>query len=216
MKSFSKWTIEDVEETFQLVLQKDHEQLTAWIIPHQDTSREEEQQLIQLRDKLLDHVWDWNEEELKVYFIIPLLNLVNFEQEYYKPFLDRELSMTFHDETISGRVDFLVASGKRSPKRPFFFIHEYKKERDSSDDPLGQLLIAMVTAQHLNNDGHPVYGTYIMGRYWHFVILAGSSYAVHTGLNATAQEITVILSVLKNTKEIIEQWSATVAGNSHA
>lgn len=216
MKSFSKWTIEDVEETFQLVLQKNHEQLTAWIIPRQDTSREEEQQLIQLRDKLLDHVWDWNEEELKVYFIIPLLNLVNFEQKYYKPFLDRELSMTFHDETISGRVDFLVASGKRSPKRPFFFIHEYKKERDSSDDPLGQLLIAMVTAQHLNNDGHPVYGTYIMGRYWHFVILVGSSYAVHTGLNATAQEITLILSVLKNTKEIIEQWSATVAGNSHA
>lgn len=206
MKSFSKWTIEDVEETFQLVLQNNHEQLTAWIIPPQDTSPEEEQQLIQLRNKLLDHVWDWNEEELKVYFIIPLLNLVNFEQEYYKPFLDRELSMTFHDETISGRVDFLVATGKRSPKRPFFLIHEYKKERDSSDDPLGQLLIAMVTAQHLNNDGHLVYGTYIMGRYWHFVILAGSSYAVHTGLNATAQEIIVILSVLKNTKEIIEQW----------
>jgi hypothetical protein len=34
MKSFSKWTIEDVEETFQLVLQKNHEQLTAWMIPH--------------------------------------------------------------------------------------------------------------------------------------------------------------------------------------
>lgn len=71
-------------------------------------------------------------------------------------------------------------------------------------------MIAMVTAQHLNNDGHPVYSTYIMGRYWHFVILTGSSYTVYSGLNATAQEITLILNVLKNTKEIIEQWSAVV------
>ena len=127
MKLFSKWTIEDVEETFQLVLQNHHEQLTAWMTPHQDISKEEKQQLTQLRDKLVEHVWDWNEEELKVYFIIPLLNLVNFEQKHYKPCLDRELSMTFQDKIISGRVDFLVASGKRSPKRPFFSSRNIKK-----------------------------------------------------------------------------------------
>ncbi len=204
MKSFSKWTIEDVEETFNLVLYQHLEQLEIWMKPA--TPSEEEQKLIPLREKLLEHVWDWNEEELKVYFIIPLLNFVNFDQEHYKPFLDRELSMIHHDEKIAGRVDFVVAYGKRSPKRPFFFIHEYKKEHDSSDDPLGQLMIAMVTAQHLNNDGHPVYGVYVMGRYWHFVVLEGQNYAVHTGLNATNEEIKVIFSVLKNTKAIIEQW----------
>jgi hypothetical protein len=205
MKSFSKWTIEDVEETFNLVLDKHLEELKVWMKPAMLLS-EEELELKPLCEKLVDHVWDWNEEELKVYFIIPLLNLVNFEQERYKPFLDRELSMTYNDEKIAGRVDFVVAYGKRSPKQPFFFLHEYKKEHDSSDDPLGQLMIAMVTAQHLNNDEHPVYGVYVMGRYWHFVVLDGQNYAIHTGLNATNKEIRVILNVLKNTKEIIEQW----------
>ncbi len=206
MKSFSKWTIEDVEETFHLELHQHHEHLKTWMTSQLIPSEKEESQLTQLREKLLAHVWDWNEEELKVYFIIPLLNIINFEQEHFQPFLARELSMTYNDEKVSGVVDFVVASGKRSPKRPFFFIHEYKKEHDSSDDPLGQLMIAMVTAFKLNDDGHPVYGAYIMGRYWHFVVLEEQNYAVHTGLNATTEEITTILNVLKNTKHLINEW----------
>jgi hypothetical protein len=206
MKSFSKWTIEEVEETFHLILQKHHEQLNAWMTPQISPSETEKQQLMQLSEKLLDHVWDWNEEELKVYVIIPLLNLVNFEQENAQPFLSRELSMTYQDEKITSIVDFVVANGKRSPKRPFFFIHEYKKEHDSSDDPLGQLMIAMVTAFKLNNDGHPIYGAYIMGRYWHFVVLDENSYAVHTGLNATNEDRITIWNVLKNTTQIIKEW----------
>jgi len=210
MKSFSKWTIEEVEDTFNLVLQKQHEPLNAWMTPQFSPSKTEEQQLTQLSEKLLDHVWDWNEEELKVYFIIPLLNLVNFEQENAQPFLSRKLSMTYQDDKITSIVDFVVANGKRSPKRPFFFIHEYKKEHDSSDDPLGQLMISMVTAFKLNNDGHPIYGAYIMGRYWHFVVLDKNSYAVHTGLNATIEDITTIWNVLKNTIPIIKEWNIEI------
>jgi hypothetical protein len=206
VKSFSKWTIEEVEETFHIVLQKHYEPLKAWMTPLMSLSEAETQQLTQLQEKLLDHVWDWNEEELKVYFIMPLLDIINFEQAQYKTFLSRELVMTYQDEKIACVVDFLVASGKRSPKRPFFFIHEYKKEHGSSDDPLGQLMIAMVTAQHLNDDKPPVYGVYVMGQYWHFVVLDEQSIAVHTGLNATNDEITTIWNVLKNTKEIIEKW----------
>ena len=206
MKSFSKWTIEDVEETFHVVLHKYDDQLQDWMASHIPPSPEEHEQLGRLQEKLLDHVWDWNEEELKVYFIIPLLNVINFEQTEYQPFLNRELSVEYHHDTVGGTVDFMVASGKRSPKNPYFFIHEYKKEHDASNDPLGQLMIAMVTAQLLNNDGHPVYGAYVMGRYWHFVILVGQHYAVHTGLNAAADEILQIFSVLKKTKELLDVW----------
>ncbi|EDN69801.1 hypothetical protein BGP_3206 [Beggiatoa sp. PS] len=56
MKSFSKWTIEEVEETFNLVLQKHHEQLNAWMTPQLSPFETEKQQLIQLSEKLLDHV----------------------------------------------------------------------------------------------------------------------------------------------------------------
>ena len=167
----------------------------------------EKQQLQLLQEKLLDNVWDWNEEELKVYFIIPLLELIRFEETDCKPFLSRELTMNVEGDTVSGIVDFMVAFGRRSPKRPYFFIHEYKKEHDSSNDPLGQLMIEMVTAQHLNADNHPVYGAYVMGRYWHFVVLHEQSYAVHTGLNAADEEILHIFGVLQNSKKIIGEWS---------
>lgn len=206
MKSFSKWTIEEVEETFYIVLHKQHKLLRQWMNPYPAPTETERQQLQQLQDRLLDSVWDWNEEELKVYFIVPLLELINFQTEHYKPFLSHELSMEIEDETVSGIVDFMVASGKRSPKSPYFFIHEYKKEHDSSNDPLGQLMIEMVTAYTLNNDQHPVYGVYIMGRYWHFVVLHEQAYAVHTGLNATDEELFHIFGVLKNTITIINEW----------
>ncbi len=206
MKSFSKWTIEEVEENFHIEQRKHSELLKRWTASPASPAEAEARQLVELCDKLQDHVWDWNEEELKVYFILPLLNVVNFEQARYRPFLSRELSMTYENEKISGSVDYLIAGGRRSPKRPYFFIHEYKKEHDSSNDPLGQLMIAMIAAQLLNNDAHPVYGAYIMGRYWHFTVLDGRSYSVHTGFNAADKDIGNILGVLKNTKKIIEEW----------
>ena len=208
MKSFSKWKIEEVEETFHLTICKKHPLLEQWMLMQEHATSEEQAQFAQLQERLLDNVWDWNEEELNVYFIIPLLEIVNFKEERYRPFLSRELSVRYHDETIAGSVDFMVASGVRSPKAPYFFLHEYKKEHDSSDDPLGQLMIAMVVAQLSNQDGHPVYGVYVMGRYWHFVVLdADGSYAVHTGLNACDEEIERIFGVLLNTKRILTEWT---------
>ena len=68
----------------------------------------------------------------------------------------------------------------------FVIDTRYKKEKDSSNDPLGQLLVTLCSAQLLNqqkpkpslfnpkptNFEHiPLYGIYIVGRYWFFVRL---------------------------------------------
>lgn len=100
-------------------------------------------------------------------------------------------------------VNFFVASGRRYPKHPYFFIHKFKKEYDSSGDQLGQLLVTMVAAQKLNNDDKPVYGCYVMDRLWFFVALQGSDYASSLAYDATKDEIKGIFSILKKTKEII-------------
>ena len=204
MKHFSKWTIEEAEDEFHIVLQSGNDMLTEWMSSYPQPSDEEKQILDGLCGKLRNRVWDWNEEELKICFIAPLLNLVNFEHEKYTSFFSREISAVYKDGKLSGTADFMVASGRRSPKRPFFFINEYKKEHDSSDDPLGQLVIAMITAQKLNSDNNPVYGAYIMGRYWHFTVLHDIYYSVHTGLNAANDDIKQIFGVLKKTKQIID------------
>ena len=85
-------------------------------------------------------------------------------------------------------------------------MHEYKRSQGTEADPLGQLLIAMVAAQRLNADGQPLYGCYVIGKFWHFVLLEGQTYSVSQGYDATdAGELRIIWSVLVHTKQLIEE-----------
>jgi hypothetical protein len=52
----------------------------------------------------------------------------------------------------------MLASGSYEPESPYFFIHEYKRMKQSEADPLGQLLIAMIAARTINADEKPIYG----------------------------------------------------------
>ncbi len=203
MKTFLKWTIAEVEETFNLVMQKHRKRLEEWQTVTLKPAREEEKLLNGLREKLQDHVWDWNEWELKAKFILPLLLAVDFDEDNYQSFLERDISVEFDGEKLSGTVDFLVAGGRRYPKHPYFFLNEFKREHESSGDPLGQLLVAMVAAQKVNNDGNPVYGCYVMGRFWFFVVLEGLDYASSLAYDAAKNDIMDIFGILKNLKEII-------------
>ncbi len=207
MKSFSKWTIAEVEERFDLRQCKQHELLSQWMNTSETAplAPEEKHFLTEFRDKLRDHIWDWNEWELKGKFIFPLLAAVNFDEELYQSFIEREISVEIEDDVLSGKVDFLVANGRRYPKHPYFFIHEFKKEHEASGDPLGQLLITMVAAQKLNNDSKPVYGCYVMGRLWFFVVLDGQDYATSLAYDATKDDINEIFIMLKKAKGIIEE-----------
>ena len=91
-----------------------------------------------------------------------------------------------------------------SPQKPFFFLHEYKKQADTSNDPTGQLLAEMVAAQKANPDTHPIYGAYIIGRHWYFVLLDGLVYAESLAYDATKDEIMAIVGILRQAKDIID------------
>jgi hypothetical protein len=206
MKPFSQWAKQDIEEEFGLTAVLDSPVLQSWLHDIQDVSEEEALRLRRLSEKLRAHVHDWNEEELKIYFIAFLLDFINFYQPKYRPFLERELSVNYAEgKKLWGVVDFLVASGTQFPKEPVFFLHEYKKQIDSSNDPLGQLLAEMVAAQAINKRPHPVYGAYIIGRHWYFVVLDGKNYAESLAYDATKDEIRQIVGILRNTQRIIDK-----------
>ena len=206
MKEFSKWTIEEVEETFQLIETEQNEWLNAWQTAEIAITPHEEERLSELCKLLGRHVLDWNEEELKMYFISQLLNVVNYLHETYQAFFERRLSVTIDHEQLGGIVDCVIAQGKRSPKRPYFCLQEYKPERHSSNDPLGQVAVAMIAAQHLNNDGKPVYGAYIVGRQWFFLALHERTYALSLAYDATKlEELRQIFKMLKYIKQLVEQ-----------
>jgi len=203
-KSFSKWTTDEVEETFQLTPHLTHPTLTAWLTPEVAIAEDDHQWLAKLQQQLIANVHYWNEQELQIKFIGRLLNRIDFDQPHYKAFYEREISAVYQHQELSGLVDFVVAEGRGVPKAPYFFLHEHKRDADSSNDPRGQLLVSMVAAQILNQQHHPIYGVYVIGRAWYFTILQQQDYALSLAYDATKDEIYQLYGILQRTRQIID------------
>ncbi|MDZ7896828.1 MAG: hypothetical protein U5N85_02210 [Arcicella sp.] len=206
-KSFKFWTSEDVENTFDIKRQKNLPALTEWLDASGIVLSKETLSILDvLKDELLEYIEYLNEEELKVRFIGKIINLVRFDYlGRYRTFFGRQLTAETDEYILSGEVDFMVATGKMVPKQPFFFLHEYKQELKRDNDPLGQLLIAMVAAQTRNENDNPVFGCYVTGRLWFFVVLEGKNYSVSNGYNSSDADLTTIVTLLTKNKKYIEE-----------
>jgi hypothetical protein len=91
----------------------------------------------------------------------------------------------------------MVARGQQNPKQPHFFFHEYKPEKNRDNDPLGQVLIAMVAAQGLNKDENPIYGIYVNGRNWFLLALQDKQYATSRAYDITSDAIFDLFAILE-------------------
>ena len=211
IKAFRDWKFEEVELTFGIERVFEHTLLTDWLAAAEAPSEEDHKTLEKLRHKLLRSVDMYNEEELKFFFIGPLLSLIPFEAHGMRPFLDRAFSFAYGEDAdgtplvTAGKVDWLLARGKQDPREPRVFLHEYKKEIEAAGDPLGQLLIAMVGARQQNTEQSPLYGCYVLGRNWFFVVLEDEQYVVSDTLVATQEDIFRIYSALKEVQRRTEE-----------
>jgi hypothetical protein len=206
-KSFEKWNQDTITKTFDLRFVESHPILQQWLQYSSPFTKEEKQYVATLQKNAMRRFDVWNEEELKFKFISFIVSMANLDTDVSTSFLDRKISAVVQDHAMSGVVDFLVATGFVEPQEPFFFLHEYKKERGRDNDPLGQLLAAMLTAQELNKtEGrkpHPIYGCYVVGRMWFFVVLEGLEYSVSQEYSATQDAIFAIVSALRFVRERI-------------
>jgi hypothetical protein len=164
--------------------------------------------LEELRLYLREYADSWQEDELKMCFISPLIAMVHYMSPKYKIFTQRNLYAAFPDLNweVNGRIEWLISKGKVTPKQPFFCLHEYKQENRRDNDPLGQLLAAMVAARTFNKNDIPIYGCYVVGRFWFFVILDKKEYSVSLAYDATKRdELEAIFAILTELKTIIEK-----------
>ncbi len=209
-KSFETWEYEQVEDLLNFKRVFEHPLLSSWLETPTFIDNEALINFLQLIQKrLIVNVDAWNEDELKMFFIAPILSQVPLEFADFKSFTQRTISATFPelDLQVSGKVEFLLARGKQRPKQPYFFLHEYKQERRRENDPLGQLLISMVAARQNNEKKTPLFGCYVVGRDWFFVILDKQEYAVSLACDATkTPELYQIVAMLSAMPDIIKRY----------
>ncbi len=208
-KPFKEWEYEEVQNIFGIKKEKNFAPLLSWLHVQTPILNEWELQMIEtLRNDLIDNVMAWNEDELKMFCIAPLLNLVHFSHyPYYKSFTQRQLFIKNDVVETQGNVEFMIAKGEQNPQNPFFFLHEYKQENLRNNDPLGQLLVAMVAAQLQNPENMPLYGCYVSGRNWFFVLLYKQKYGLSLAYDLTISEkIIEVIGILKAVKVEIEKY----------
>ena len=198
----------DLERKFGLEQVRKHIVLDLWLLNknnHIITDYENET-IFRLQDTLTYRVDDWNEQELIENFIAPLLSLINFNTEKYGIFSWRLISAIIGEYNLCGNPDLIIAKGRREPEIPYFCFHEFKKENEPKGDPAGQCLAAMLVAQVLNNNERPIFGIYVVGRNWFFMVLQGKEYAITKAYQAVDDDIYDIVKLLKHLKTIIEVY----------
>lgn len=162
--------------------------ITQWLQATYELTPEEDKILRDLHAKAQIEGDYWNEEELKINLIGFLFYLSQIEEpKRIKVFYERKMSAKANGYTLSVISDCLVATPLfNAPGQPYFFLQERSVVRDKKSrgdnramnrvDPEAQMLTAMLIAQVQNQDGKPVYGSYVLGTNLYFTVLQGQQY----------------------------------------
>lgn len=148
----------------------------------------------------------WQEEDLKMKFIAPVLELSNLvETEQVQSYFEKTVSVTIEGRFLKTKTDFMIAKGiLDKPQQPYFHFQEYKPHKRPVGDSMAQLLEALLIAQEINQHKFPLYGCEVMGKLWSFVILEGKRYCLSASYDCTKQEdLLKIIAMLREFKYLL-------------
>jgi hypothetical protein len=171
IKSYNFSTIKylDIEEIVKIRAVDNEQKFDEWFETLYQISDEE---TMFFKDLIKTHkmrISAYMEEDLKMKFLSPILNKVAFMTETHSDWYDATLSGVVNGVEIKGFVDIMIASGTENPRKPYFFIQEFKPSVPDKD-PRIQLLAELLVAIEKNKTTI-MRGGYIIGQYWKFVIL---------------------------------------------
>jgi len=205
-----QWNEGLVITTFDLkyIKQEDNILLNNWL---DAISTFEDYELIileKLRKEAKIKISSWNEEELKMKYLSFIVSFANYneEDEEYNVYFERPISAEVEGTKINVIVDFMIAKGVRDyVQKPYFCFHEYKREKKYNDDPIAQVLLAMLAAKENNKNDKPIYGAYIIGQNWFFMVMENKNFSISKAYDCTEKEdLYKIISVLRKFKTIIK------------
>ena len=157
--------------------------------------------------KIEQNLTGWNEEDLKMKFISPVLELGHMTDDGgVVGYFDKTISATVDGTRLVVKSDFMLAKGLLDVfETPYFHFQEYKPYKNPSGDSMAQLLEAFLIAQEKNQNGKPMYGVDIMGANWQFVIMEGREYCIAKPLSAIDKDdLLKIIAILRKFRHILE------------
>jgi hypothetical protein len=211
---FRQCTLTTLDNLFELQKTFSSQTLDLWLQAEIALSEKERGILESFQELLLLNRDAWNEQELSLHFIGPILALAHFTEPYrFNLFAERKISAVIPgiegDIELSSEPDGIIATGYREPKIPLFAFTEYKRQLDPEGDPAGQTLAAMLAGQALNGNNHPVYGAYVICSDWNFMVLEDKHYTISRDYSALSTEVFDLLRILKALKQIVMALTAS-------
>jgi hypothetical protein len=149
----------------------------------------------------------WSEEDLKMKFISPILELSNvLEGQHFASFFEKRLEANVDGFALSVKADFVIAKGLLDyMERPFFHFQEYKPNKNPTGDSMVQILEAFLIAKEKNQDNKPLYGCEVNGASWKFITMENKNYCVSkTYDSADEEDLLSIIAILRKFKYILE------------
>ena len=194
-------------KTFDIKVVKKNPILTDWLAAQYELNEIEQSNFDDLYADAEEDSGYWNEEELKINFIGAVFRLAKINtKDRIKVFYERPLAGRVKDHNLSVITDCLVATPLpfNTPDHPYFFLQEFKKRKGDKNDPEAQMLVAMLIAQEMNQDGKPIYGGYLIGQNWNFTLFHNNTYCQSRQYDSTRRDdLMSIICIIRKLKELI-------------
>jgi hypothetical protein len=156
--------------------------------------------------KALKSIEGWAEEDLKMKFISPVLELGYMaDDDIVIGYFDKIISATIEGIKLTVKSDFMLAKGILNVfKTPYFHFQEYKPQLNPSGEPMAQLIQAFLIAQEKNQNNKPMYGVEIIGKQWTFVTMEHKDYCISKAFDATDKDdLLAIIAIMRKFRVIL-------------
>ncbi len=164
--SFRKIRDKELHSLFDIKRKFEKDIFDSWFKNSISLSEDIEKFLKELLIEEADYIEIYDEEDLKMRFLSPILRKINFKGSDFRDFYNEKLVYETDSLSIAGEVDFVLAKGLEYSEIPYFFIQEFKRSEEFSN-PRSQLIAELICATELN-DFIQIKGAYIIGSICNF------------------------------------------------
>lgn len=204
------WLEGELINTFKLnrTIRQDNLLMKDWLdVSLPQLNESEQYNFEKILQRAHAQITGWNEEDTKMKFISPILELGHLMEDKNKiiGYFHRIFSAEIETKQLTVKSDFTLATGILDCiKMPYFHFQQYKSY-DYPIDSMGQLLQAFLITQEKNKNNLPLYGVDVMRNQWQFVIMEGKNYCISKSFNSVDKtDLLTIIAVLRNFKYILE------------